>query len=251
MGRPLIVGNWKMNATVREARDLVGSMKPGLVEIDGVATVLCPPFTALWAVYELLRDSDIGLGAQDMHHERSGAYTGEVSPEMLAELCQYVILGHSERRRIFGETDDSVGRKVKAARKAGLRPILCVGETLDERESGMAEAVIERQVRAGLAGLDAAEGLVVAYEPVWAIGTGRAASPDDAQAIMSHIRHLLRDRFGPLAAGTPLLYGGSVTDENVAGFLRMPDVGGALVGGDSLKPGAFVDLVRGASRAAG
>ena len=251
MDRPLIVGNWKMNTTVRDAKELSGGIKSGLVGIEGVATVLCPPFTALWAVREMLRDTGIGLGAQDMHHERRGAYTGEVSPEMLVELCQYVILGHSERRRIFGETDSSVGLKVTAALEAGLRPILCVGETVEERDLGEADEVVLRQVRAGLSGVDAVEGLSVAYEPVWAIGTGKAATPDDAQSMMALIRVLLVDRFGPVASGTPLLYGGSVTGENVVDFLGLPDVDGALVGGASLKPDVFVELVRGASLAAG
>ena len=251
MGRALIVGNWKMNATIGEARDLVGRMRPGLAEIDGVEIVLCPPFTALAAVHEMLSDTGIGLGAQDMHYENGGEFTGEVSPGMLAELCEYVILGHSERRQMLGETDDMVGKKVAAAKEAGLRPIMCVGESLEEREAGAAESVIERQVRAGLASLDAVGDLALAYEPVWAIGTGRAASPDDAQAMMARMRRLLADRFGAAASATPLLYGGSVTDENVAGFVRRQDIDGALVGGASLEPDVFVELVRKASRAGG
>ena len=249
MARPLIVGNWKMNATVGEARELVAAMKPGLTEIEGADKVLCPPFTALGAIAEMLAGTAIGLGAQDMHSEASGAYTGEVSRAMVAELCQYVILGHSERRQMFGETDDGVGKKVAAARQVGLMPIVCVGESLAEREAGAAQAVIERQVLAGLADVQTIEGVAVAYEPVWAIGTGRAASPDDAQMMMGHIRRLLEAGHGTAASDTPLLYGGSVTNDNVADFAAQGDIGGALVGGASLKPETFVALVRTAAAA--
>ena len=249
MARPLIVGNWKMNTTIGEARELVARMKPGLAEIAGADKVLCPPFTALGTIAEMLDGTGIGLGAQDMYSEASGAFTGEVSPAMVAELCQYVILGHSERRQIFAETDDAVGRKAAAAQQAGLKPIVCVGESLAEREAGAAEAVIERQLLAGLVDPATVKGLAVAYEPVWAIGTGRAASPGDAQAMMGHIRHLLVARYGAVASDTPLLYGGSVTDDNVADFVTQEDIGGALVGGVSLKPETFVALVRNATNA--
>ena len=246
----LIVGNWKMNITISEARDLASAMKPDLEQAEGVEVVLCPPFTALAAVSELLRGSETGLGAQNMYHEAQGAFTGEVSPAMVAELCRYVILGHSERRKHFGETDESVGRKVAAAMEVGLAPILCVGELLEEREADNAEAVVERQLSLGLAEVSSLGGLAVAYEPVWAIGTGRAATPSDAQAMMGHVRHLLAAHFGEESAvDARLLYGGSVTDETVADLVSQTDVDGALVGGASLKADVFVRLVHHAATA--
>lgn len=250
MARPLIVGNWKMNSTVAEARGLAAAMKPGLAEITGIDKVLCPPFTALATVSGMIEGTDIGLGAQNMYHEANGAFTGEVSPAMLAEFCGYVILGHSERRSLLGETSASVAKKVAAAKEAGLRPIICVGETFAERQTGRAEAVVDGQVLTGLAGISSIDGVSIAYEPVWAIGSGAAASPDDAQAMASRIRKVLSDRFGPSAADTPVLYGGSVTDENVPDFMAQPDIDGALVGGASLKPDIFVALTRAAAASA-
>ena len=250
MRTPVVAGNWKMNKTVAEAAALASAMKGSLEAVQGVEVVLCPPYTALEAVGRLLEGTSIGLGAQDMHYEASGAFTGEVSPSMVAELCRYVIIGHSERRQSFGETDESVGRKVEAAQGAGLRPVLCVGETLEEREEGLAEGVVERQVRGGLARVSSAEGLIVAYEPVWAIGTGRAASPEDAQATMAHIREFIGSAFGEAAANAaPLLYGGSVNPDNVDGFAGQPDVDGALVGGASLEAESFVRVVQGVAAA--
>ncbi len=251
MTSTIVAGNWKMNMTPAEARGLVAAMIPGLERVGDVETVVCPPFVALEAVYGLLRGTRVALGAQDLHHEDAGAFTGEVSGPMLSGLCEYVIVGHSERRAMFGETDDVVARKVAAARRAGLRPILCVGERLEEREDGSAEAVVERQLRRALADADSADGLVVAYEPVWAIGTGRAATPDDAQAMMAHVRRVLASVFDDhSSAGVPLLYGGSVTADNVAGFVGQDDVNGALVGGASLSADGFVQLVRNAAAAA-
>ena len=248
MGEPIIAGNWKMNTTIEEATELVAKLKPALEAIDGIQKVVCPPFVALVPVYELLRGTSISLGAQDMHHESNGAYTGEVSPAMLAGLCQFVIVGHSERRQMFGETDATVAKKVEAALRAGIRPIMCVGEGLEEREEGKAEAVVERQVRRGLERVESPDGLVVAYEPVWAIGTGKAATPEDAQAMMAHIRSTLRARYGDGAASqVALLYGGSVTADNVGGFARQKDIDGALVGGASLDAGSFAQLVRNAA----
>ncbi len=245
MVESIIAGNWKMNTTVQQARELVAEMKPGLESVDGVGQVVCPPFISLTAVAELLEGSRIGLGAQDMYHEPSGAYTGEISPTMLADLCQFVILGHSERRQHFGEDDGLVNRKVKAALEVGLSPIMCVGERLEEREQGTADAVVERQVRGGLSGVDSADTLVIAYEPVWAIGTGRAATPEVAQDVMAHIRQVLTSLYGvDRAAPVPLLYGGSVTPDNVATFMRQEDINGALVGGASLKAESFVEIVR-------
>ena len=251
MGRAAttIVGNWKMNSTVDQARGLASEIKNGLVGVSGADIAVCPPFTALHVVRSTLEGSGIAVGAQDVHHEAQGAFTGEVSVEMVAELCDYVILGHSERRAHFGETDESVRLKVAAALQAGLKAIMCVGERLEEREAGEAEAVVERQVTEGLAGLASPKKLLVAYEPVWAIGTGRAATASDAQAMMAHIRSQLAGQFGPGAGSIPLLYGGSVTDENVAELVREPDVDGALVGGASLKPDVFVRLVHNAAAA--
>ena len=247
----MIAGNWKMNMTPAEARGLVAAMIPGLKQVEDVQAVVCPPFVALEAVHGLLRGTGVALGAQDLHYEDEGAFTGEVSGPMLSGLCDFVIVGHSERRSTFGETDDAVGKKVHAARRAGLRPIVCVGERLEERESGSAEAVVERQLRRALADAGSSDGLVVAYEPVWAIGTGRAATPGDAQAMMAHVRRVLASLFGADAAGdVPLLYGGSVTADNVAGFVRESDVNGALVGGASLSADGFVQLVRNAAAAA-
>ncbi|MDP6063641.1 MAG: triose-phosphate isomerase [SAR202 cluster bacterium] len=247
MTRSLIVANWKMNGTVAEARHLAEAMKPGLAGIKGVGKVLCPPFTALAAVSEMLEGTDIGLGAQDMYHEVSGAFTGQISPGMVAEFCSYIILGHSERRSLIGETSQSVAMKVAAAKEAGLSPIMCVGETISERETGRAEAVVDGQVLTGLAGVSNIDGISIAYEPVWAIGSGAAASPEDAQAMASRIRQVLSDRFGESAAKTPILYGGSVTDENIPDFMGQPDIDGALVGGASLKPDVFVALTRAAA----
>lgn len=253
----VIVGNWKMNTTIQEAKALVTTMKPRLEAISGVQKVVCPPFVSLAAVGEVLRGSSIGLGAQNMHHEEKGAFTGEVSPTMLAGLCQYVILGHSERRQLFGEADDFINKKVKAALKAGLRPILCVGERLPEREEGRAEEVVDGQLRGCLMGENrlqdvaiGALGVVIAYEPVWAIGTGRAATPDIAQSMMARIRRTLSSLWGQEAANeTSLLYGGSVNPGNITDFMRQNDINGALVGGASLQADSFVEIVKKAAEA--
>ena len=244
-----IVGNWKMNSTVDQARILASAIKDGLKDLPDIKVAVCPPFTSVQAVRSVLQGSGIGVGAQNMHHEASGAFTGEVSTEMVAELCDYVILGHSERREHFGETDESVRLKVAAALEAGLKAIVCVGERLEAREAGDAEGVVERQLTEGLAGVQSPAGLLIAYEPVWAIGTGRAATASDAQAMMAHIRSLLSRQFGAAGARVPLLYGGSVTDENVGELVREPDIDGALVGGASLKPDVFVRLVQNAAAA--
>ena len=244
-----IVGNWKMNSTVDQARILASAIKDGLKDLPDIKVAVCPPFTSVQAVRSVLQGSGIGVGAQNMHHEASGAFTGEVSTEMVAELCDYVILGHSERREHFCETDESVRLKVAVALEAGLKAIVCVGERLEAREAGDAEGVVERQLTEGLAGVLSQEGLLVAYEPVWAIGTGRAATASDAQAMMAHIRSLLSRQLGAAGARVPLLYGGSVTDQNVGELVREPDIDGALVGGASLKPDVFVRLVQNAAAA--
>lgn len=250
MRKPFIAGNWKMYKNVTEARQLVIELGAGLAGIQGVDKVLCPPFTDLMAVKALLEGTDLGLGAQNMHWEASGAFTGEVSPLMVAELCQYVILGHSERRQYFGETDETVNRKTKAALEAGIIPIVCVGETLAEYESGATGEVVTRQVKAGLAGLQlpANYPLVIAYEPVWAIGTGKASTAEDANAVVAEIiRPALADTFGAEAAqAIRVLYGGSVKASNAAEFFRQPDIDGALVGGASLKAAEFIAIVQAA-----
>ena len=245
MPTTIIAGNWKMNTTSQQARALVQQMRDALDAESAVTSLVCPPFVHLESVAEALRGTSIALGAQNMHPESSGAFTGEVSPDMLRGLCQFVILGHSERRELFGETDEFVNRKVRAAISADLRPILCVGERLEQREGGEAEAVVERQLALGLEEVEDSTPLVVAYEPVWAIGTGRAATPDVAQSMMASIRGVLAARYGRDAASEiPLLYGGSVNAANAAEYVREQDVNGALVGGASLDPEAFAQIVR-------
>jgi triosephosphate isomerase len=236
-----------MNKTIVEAVDLVREIRQGLNEIQGVDKVLCPPFTSLVALKELLLVSDIGLGAQNMHWEDQGAYTGEVSPLMLKELCQYVILGHSERRAYFGETDEHVNRKIKAAFYHDLLPIVCVGETEAQYDAGKTKEVVSGQVRDCLAGLSAHDvtRLIIAYEPVWAIGTGKAATVDGAGSVIGRtIRGTIAQLHDKATAqAVRVQYGGSVKPANVAEFMAHPDIDGALVGGASLKP-QFVELVR-------
>ena len=247
MRRPILAGNWKMNKTVAEATEFVRSIRRGLNDVKGVDRVLCPPFTSLAAIKDLLSATQIDLGAQNMHWEEKGAYTGEVSPLMLKELCKYVILGHSERRAYFGETDEGVNRKIKTALAHDLRPIVCVGETESQHDAGQTESVVRGQVRDCLAGLtaDQVAGLVLAYEPVWAIGTGKAATVGGAGAVIGlTIRGTVAELYGePTAQAIRVQYGGSVSPANVAEFMAHPDIDGALVGGASLKAD-FVELVR-------
>ncbi len=251
MRRPVVAGNWKMNPpTVAEAIALAEMVETIAVEMPRVTTVVCPPTIWLSAVAQAT--PGLHVGAQTMHADERGAFTGETSPLMLSGLATYVILGHSERRQYDGETDESVGRKVASAVAHGLRPIAAVGERADERRAGTTEAVIDRQLRAALAGLDriAGSGLVVAYEPVWAIGTGDAASGADAQAVAAQIRAMLRDVDPDGADEVPIQYGGSVTDANAAEFFACADIDGALVGGASLKPDLFAAILRAADAAA-
>jgi triosephosphate isomerase len=247
---PLVAANWKMNMTVEGARSLVYAMSADLREIAAVEKVLCPPFPALLAVHALLAGSDLGLGAQNMHWEEKGAFTGEVSPPMVKELCSYVILGHSERRTLFAETDETVNRKVRAAEKFEITPIFCVGETLQEYESGRTSEVVTRQIGRGLADVGATFGarIVVAYEPVWAIGTGRASTVENASDVIGGvIRPALKGLFGqPASEAIRVLYGGSVTVSNAPEYFAAPEIDGALVGGASLKPADFVGIVRAA-----
>ena len=252
MRTPFVAGNWKMNKTVAEARELVFKMSIPLRDISGVEKVLCPPFPSLVAVSALLAGTDIGLGAQNMHWEAKGAFTGEVAPGMVAEFCKYVIIGHSERRTYFGETDESVNKKVRAAQAAGLTPIVCVGETLEQYEANKTAEVVTHQIHSGLTGTDAslASRLVIAYEPVWAIGTGRASTADNAEGVVrSLIRPGLAELFDADAAGAiRVLYGGSVTGANAAEYFARPEIDGALVGGASLKVEDFVAITQAAAR---
>ncbi len=249
---PFVCGNWKMHKTAAEAARLVQELRAGLGEAAGrVQVAVAPPFTALSAAVEAAAGSAIEVAAQDVHWEAQGAFTGEVSAPMLAEIgCRHGIVGHSERRQLFGETDDGVRRKVGALLAAGLRPIVCVGETLAEREAGRTLEVVERQVRGGLAGLGAEPlaMVTVAYEPVWAIGTGKTATSAQAQEIHAAIRRLLRELAGPVADAIRIQYGGSVKPENARELMSQPDVDGALVGGASLKAGDFLAIVKGALR---
>lgn len=251
MGSLVIAANWKMNVLPSEGRAFAERLSSGLQAVPDVEKIVCPPFLSLPTVADRLRNSDIHVGAQNMHYETKGAYTGEVSPSMVKELCEYVILGHSERRQGFGETDEMVAKKVTAAIDEGLKPILCVGETLSEREAGDATVVIQRQVRAALRESPSLDGVIVAYEPVWAIGTGIPSSPADAQYVMEFIRGLMHEDFGRSALDLPLLYGGSVDANNVAGFVIQPDVNGALVGSASLDAEGFAELVKNAHAASG
>ncbi len=251
MSSLVIAANWKMNILPSEAGAFAERLRSGLETVQGPRKIVCPPFVSLPAVTERLAGSDIHAGAQNMHYEAIGAYTGEISPLMLRELCEYVIIGHSERRHRFGETDETVAKKVSAAIGVGLNPILCVGETLPEREANDATVVVERQLRRALREVPSLDGVIVAYEPVWAIGTGIPSSPADAQAIMEFIRGLLLEDFGRSALDLPLLYGGSVDAANVSGFVAQPDINGALVGSASLDASGFVELAENALVASG
>lgn len=248
MRTPIIAGNWKLNKTRAEAGALARQVVAGVKQVKDIEIVLCPPYTALEAVRDAIQSSPVMLGAQDLYWEASGAFTGEVSGPMLADAgCRYVIIGHSERRQYFGEINETVNRKVKAALGAGLLPIVCVGETLPEREAGKVEAVVSEHVRQGLAGVPAADlaKVVVAYEPVWAIGTGKTATPEQAQEVHRLIRRLLTELAGPDVAGAiRIQYGGSVKPDNIKQLMSQPDIDGALVGGASLLADSFLALVR-------
>ena len=254
MRMPLVIGNWKMSGTLAEARPLAAGVRDGLKRFKGVDVVLCPPFTALAAVADVLQGTAIGLGAQNCHWESSGAHTGEIAPPMLVELgCRTVLVGHSERRREMGETDDLVKRKVAAALAHGLVPVLCVGETAEERRQGLTFTTVEGQLRAGLAGLDTAAvaRLVIAYEPVWAIGTGVNATPQQAAEVHGYVRGLVSELASKeVAQGLRVLYGGSVKADNVDALLAEGDIDGALVGGASLSAPGFVSIVKKAARGA-
>ena len=247
MRKPLIAGNWKMNTKLDEAINLVRDMLSDLDKIASVEKVLCPPFISLSVVKELIKGTTIQLGAQNMHFEDRGAYTGEIAPLMLLGLCQFVILGHSERRQYFAETDEIINKKVKKAVEFGLNPILCVGESLEDNEAGKTEQIITRQVKAGLLDTDPNKQTVIAYEPVWAIGTGLTATPQQAQEVHEFIRKLLAQMYNKQSADEMrILYGGSVKPDNAAELMEQQDVDGVLVGGASLKGDDFLSIIEAA-----
>lgn len=248
MRKPIIAGNWKLNKTTGEAVELVTALKRELADVTDVDVVVCPVATALTVVTDVLMESNIGVGAQNLYWEDSGAFTGELSAPLIKDLgAKYVIIGHSERRQYFGETNQSVNKKIKAALSHGLIPFVCVGEVLEERESGQMEEVIATQIKESLANLSSEEmqQIVIAYEPVWAIGTGKTASPQQAQEVHALIRGLLSAMFnGEVAGAVRIQYGGSVKAENIAELMAQADIDGALVGGASLKSDSFAGIIK-------
>jgi len=241
----MIAGNWKMNTTVSEATELVKEMRAELDQIDNVDKVICPPFISLAVVGELIKGSSIKVGAQNVYFKEKGAYTGEISPLMLADQCEFVIIGHSERRQYFNETGEMVNKKIVATLKVGLKPILCIGEKLEENEAGRMEEVVTEQLRASLAEIAYLSGLVIAYEPIWAIGTGKAATGKQANETIGLIRRNITKLYDKeIAQNMRILYGGSVTAANTAEFISQPEIDGALVGGASLKATEFLSIVR-------
>ncbi len=255
MRTPIVAGNWKMNKTIAEARELVNAMKNDLAQLASsgkVEIVLCPPFVSIPQVAELVKGTPIQVGAQNMHWETKGAFTGEVSPTMLNEICDYVIIGHSERRQYFAETDETVNKKVKVALAHHLKPIVCVGENLAQNEAGQTQAVVSAQIRGAFKDIsrDDARGIVIAYEPIWAIGTGKAASGAGANSVIGlTIRGTLADVYDESTAQTiRVQYGGSANAKNVAEFFAQPDIDGALVGGASLVAADFVTICKTAAK---
>lgn len=250
MRKKIIAGNWKMNKNLSESISLISGIKNAMPQNVGAEVIVCPPFTSLETVHSLIEDAPIYLGAQNMYFENSGAFTGEISADMLKSVgCKFVILGHSERRHIFGETDEIVNKKIKQAVNNGLNPIFCVGETLEERESGREFEIIEKQITAGLSGISAEDfnKIVIAYEPVWAIGTGKTASPEQAQEIHKFIRELVSKLYSQLhAENVRILYGGSVKPNNAADLLAQSDIDGALVGGACLQAESFLQIIEAA-----
>ncbi|MGM0410781.1 MAG: triose-phosphate isomerase [Bacillota bacterium] len=247
MRKPFICGNWKMNKTVSEAKDLVSELKDLVADVDEVEVGVCPPAIDLVAVKEILENSDIKVGAQNMHWEESGAYTGELSGPMLEEInLDYVILGHSERREYFAETDEDVNKKVKSAFEHNLKPIICVGESLKERKEGKAKEKVKTQVEKALEGLDKekVKNLVIAYEPLWAIGTGESASAEEAEEMIAYIRKIIEKNYFEAAKECRIQYGGSVKPHNVDEFMSQKNIDGALVGGASLKAKDFAGVVK-------
>jgi len=249
---PIVAANWKMHTTLRTAAELCQALRESIDAVKGVEKVICPPFVFLALAQQTLAGSSIKVGAQNVFWEEKGAFTGEISPPMLVDFCEYVIIGHSERRKYFGETDETVNRRLKAAFAQDLHPIFCVGETADERQAGRTQEVLLRQVRGGLAGIEIAPGFVVAYEPVWAIGTGVPATGEMANETIGLIRHELAALYGDgLAQAARIQYGGSVDGANIAEFMAQPEIDGALVGGASLKADVFTTIVAEAARLKG
>ncbi|HAM38186.1 MAG: triose-phosphate isomerase [Elusimicrobia bacterium RIFOXYC2_FULL_34_12] len=244
---PLIAGNWKMNKTVKESVELVSVLKQKLTDVKNREILVCPSYISLYAVKEALKNTNIKVGAQNMYFEKSGAFTGEISPLMLKDInCDYVIIGHSERRQYFGETDESVNKKMKVAFESGIIPIVCVGETLQQREKNETFLIIEKQIKIGVAGLSGEQmkKLVIAYEPVWAIGTGKTATPQQAEEIHAFIRKLYSELYGKDAAeDIRILYGGSVKPDNISEIMKQPNIDGGLIGGAALKADDFIKLV--------
>jgi triosephosphate isomerase (TIM) len=245
MRNPIIAGNWKMNTNVGEAISLIREVQPELQACTNVEIVLCPPFISLVPAYKLVQGSSTKLGAQNLYYEDRGAYTGEVSGAMLAGICEYVIIGHSERRQYFQESNEMICKKVAAAIRNSLKPILCVGENLQEYEAGKTREVVASQLIYSLEGIENADNLCIAYEPIWAIGTGKAATGAQANETISLIRSFISRKYGnPLAESIRLMYGGSVNSANIAEFISQPDIDGALVGGASLKAKEFAAIVK-------
>ncbi|MBX7233433.1 MAG: triose-phosphate isomerase [Caldilineales bacterium] len=255
MRKPIIAGNWKMNKTIAEALELVRGIEAGVRDVSAVETIVCPPFPALFPVAQALAGTDVGVGAQDVYFEEKGAFTGEVAAGMLAGLVSYGIIGHSERRAFFGETDEWVNKKARALLAHGITPIICVGESLEQNQRGETDAFVGSQMRAALAGLSAEQvaGLVIAYEPIWAIGTGLTATAADANRIIGvSIRGVVADLYGEATAqAIRIQYGGSANAKNIYDFILQPEIDGALVGGASLTADSFVTMVKETARARG
>ena len=245
MRKWIVAGNWKMHNTVGESIALAQAIKEGAKGIQNGEVVIAPPFTSLSSVGEAIKGSQVFLAAQNMHYEDKGAFTGEIAPGMLTDLgCTYVLIGHSERRKYFFERDEDINLKVKKALAVGLKPILCVGETEDERVKGVTQVVVEKQIKKALSGVEKIDNVVIAYEPVWAIGTGKVATSAQAEEVHSLIRSILKELYGDVSQNIRILYGGSVTKENIGELIGMENIDGALVGGASLKPDAFLGIIQ-------
>jgi len=245
---PVMAGNWKMNKTILESIALVKELKDFVRDTKGIDIIVCPPFTSLWVTREIVSETNIHLGAQNLYKEEKGAFTGEISPLMLKDIgCEYVILGHSERRKYFQETSEEVAKKAKVAFTHNLVPIICVGENLEERESGQLEKIIEQEIKALFCEIDSvlAAKIIIAYEPIWAIGTGKSSSPEDADSVIKFIRQLFLSQYGTeIAEQIRILYGGSANAKNIKEYMDKPDIDGALVGGASLNALSFSQMVK-------
>jgi len=241
----IVAGNWKMHNTLGESIALAQAIKEGTKDIKNGEVIIAPPFTSLYSVGAAIKGSQVSLAAQNMHYENKGAFTGEIAPGMLTDIgCTYVLLGHSERRKYFHETDEDINLKVKKALSVGLKPILCVGETEDERVKGVTQLVVDKQLKKALIGVEKIDNVVIAYEPVWAIGTGKVATSAQAEEVHSFIRGILKELYGDVSKNIRILYGGSVTKDNIGELIGMDNIDGALVGGASLKPDAFLGIIQ-------